>query len=515
MRKNRIKIWLVACLVIFGCFVSACAIDVTIDGNLLSMEAEPVIQNSRTMVPLRDIFESLGATVRWEASSRTASAQKGDQTLKIQIGQPKATVNNTTVSLDAPATIINGHTMVPLRFVAEALQARVLWDNSSKSVHILSNGHKNLVVDYMDAERYDCTLLSCGGEYMLINTGNIEVGEDVVSYLQDRNVKRLKYVVATYPDLDHVGGIEDVLNAIPTDEVILAQTTVGMPNYTRLLESAQSKNVPVSFPQKGDSYSLGETNIQVVAAEAALSNESPSLVLQADYGNTTFLFVGAFEDPTEQVLSNDNAHIKCDVLKVRGYTQRSDVHDNFLSMATPTTAIISCGERKLFDNPNQSALDKQGDIPVWRTAVEGDIVAISNGDTCQIAAAKGTAPVPAPAPTVETSPSSPSPAPAPAPAPTVETPAPVPTPEPVVETPAPTPTPEPVVEISVPAPPPAPSIEVFIPDPQPSQRGNTVYITKKGKRYHYDSHCNGGTYYESTLEEALSRGLTPCKKCAK
>ena len=40
-----------------------------------------------------------------------------------------------------------------------------------------------------------------------------------------------------------------------------------------------------------------------------------------------------------------------------------------------------------------------------------------------------------------------------------------------------------------------------------------MYITPTGKRYHYDGHCNDGTYIESTLEEALSRGLTPCQKC--
>ncbi|MBQ6985479.1 MAG: hypothetical protein IJQ25_00655, partial [Oscillibacter sp.] len=48
-------------------------------------------------------------------------------------------------------------------------------------------------------------------------------------------------------------------------------------------------------------------------------------------------------------------------------------------------------------------------------------------------------------------------------------------------------------------------------NPAPSAR--TVYVTKTGKRYHYDDHCNGGTYYEATLAEALQRGLTPCQKC--
>lgn len=49
---------------------------------------------------------------------------------------------------------------------------------------------------------------------------------------------------------------------------------------------------------------------------------------------------------------------------------------------------------------------------------------------------------------------------------------------------------------------------------QSQSNGRTVYITPTGKKYHYDNNCNGGTYIESTMSEALSRGLTPCKKCA-
>ena len=52
------------------------------------------------------------------------------------------------------------------------------------------------------------------------------------------------------------------------------------------------------------------------------------------------------------------------------------------------------------------------------------------------------------------------------------------------------------------------------PEPQPSTNDRTVYVTETGKRYHYDNNCNGGTYYESTLQAALNRGLTPCQKCA-
>lgn len=102
----------------------------------------------------------------------------------------------------------------------------------------------------------------------------------------------------------------------------------------------------------------------------------------------------------------------------------------------------------------------------------------------------------------------PTPAPEPAKEPEpVQAAEPVAAPEPAAEPePESTPEPEPEpVQKQEPAPEPQPAAE----EPQ----SQTVYVTKTGKRYHYDNHCNGGTYYESTIENAIARGLTPCKKC--
>lgn len=509
MRKKLIAVL----LVLVCCFVGAGAIDVTIDGEPLATTAEPVIQNNHTMVPLRDIFEAMGATVTWDATTQTASAQKGDRTVVIGIGQPQATVNGTAVSLETPATILNRHTMVPLRFIAESFQARTLWDNTSKSVHILTADHKNLVVDYIDLNGYDCTLLSCGGEFMLINVGNITASDTLIPYLQKAGARQLRYVVATYPDLDHVGDMPAILEQFPTATVLLAEPNENTSNYDRLLEKAQSKEIPVSFAQEGNTYALGGATVRVVAAEKSPYYKSASLVLQADYGDTTFLLMGGYGEPAGQALLERSAQLPCDVLKVNNYSTFSPVHDDFRKMAAPTTAIISCGEDKWsFSDPNQSASDKQSDIPVWRTGLDGDIIALSNGKTCTVVDAAGKVVVPAKptltpvVPPTDSTPVVPPTDPTPNPIPVVPTPEPTPDPIPVVPTPDPIPDPIPVVP--TPATDPTP-----VPDPTPSQ-GDRVYITKSGKRYHYDPHCNGGTYFETTLSEALSKGLTPCKKCA-
>ncbi len=96
----------------------------------------PTIINSRTMVPLRSIFEAMGADVQWDNATRTASGQRGSTTVSIAIGSNVLYVNGRAVGLDSPACIINNRTMVPVRAIAEAFQATVDWDNPSRTVII-------------------------------------------------------------------------------------------------------------------------------------------------------------------------------------------------------------------------------------------------------------------------------------------------------------------------------------------------------------------------------------------
>ena len=123
----------------------AMAIRVEVNGNPLTLSASPRLIAGTTMVPLRGIFESLGAEVNWNNASQTITATKGVTDIRLGIGDRRATVNGRDVQLEAPARIINGSTMVPLRFVSEALGAYVNWDGRTQTVSITSNGNTNNV----------------------------------------------------------------------------------------------------------------------------------------------------------------------------------------------------------------------------------------------------------------------------------------------------------------------------------------------------------------------------------
>ncbi|HWQ21820.1 MAG TPA: extracellular solute-binding protein, partial [Clostridia bacterium] len=108
----------------------------TVNGKSTTLEQGAVISNGRTLVPLRFITEAMGAALGWEAATRTANIALGDNKIALTIGKTVAKVNGYEVALDAPAAIINGKTVVPLRFVAESMGATTAWNATLKKVTV-------------------------------------------------------------------------------------------------------------------------------------------------------------------------------------------------------------------------------------------------------------------------------------------------------------------------------------------------------------------------------------------
>ena len=111
-------------------------ISLQINGSEISAEVPPTIIDGRTMVPVRAIFEAVGANIDFDAETKTITARKGYTTVNMTVGANAVTVNNKEVQLDAPAVIVNGRTLAPARFVAETFGYTVQWDAENKIVKI-------------------------------------------------------------------------------------------------------------------------------------------------------------------------------------------------------------------------------------------------------------------------------------------------------------------------------------------------------------------------------------------
>lgn len=127
---------LVATIMVTFCSAAFAGPSVFLDGQQLTFDQQPIIENGRTLVPLRAIFEAMGADVSWGQESQTATAVKDNTVVALKIGSLKPTINGQVNPLEVPAKIVNGRTLAPLRFVSEAFGGEVSWDATTQKITI-------------------------------------------------------------------------------------------------------------------------------------------------------------------------------------------------------------------------------------------------------------------------------------------------------------------------------------------------------------------------------------------
>lgn len=168
---------LLFCILIGGQSAWAADIQVVLDGKPLSFEEPPYIENSRVMVPMRGVLESLGYTVQWQVQTKTVVAHNQDTTISLPVGSQTATVNGKVVSIDAPAQVKEARTFVPLRFMAEYSGATVLWEGSTKTVTIRK---KTITQSIKDPVVYIQTDIGQGSGVILSEDGLIVTNFHVI-----------------------------------------------------------------------------------------------------------------------------------------------------------------------------------------------------------------------------------------------------------------------------------------------------------------------------------------------
>ncbi len=113
-----------------------------VDGKPVVLEAAPVILKSRTLLPIRAVVEAVGGTIAWEPLARKVTIIRSDKTLELWIGRNVAELNGQSTTIDSDAKVVpiimNGRTLLPLRFVAEAIALDVKWNATARTVTITS-----------------------------------------------------------------------------------------------------------------------------------------------------------------------------------------------------------------------------------------------------------------------------------------------------------------------------------------------------------------------------------------
>lgn len=105
-------------------------------GRPIHYDVPPALVEGRTLIPARQTFEAMGAAVLWDEARRLVTVTRGDRVVEITLDKSQMRVNGTAVQLDAPARILDGRTLIPLRAVASALGSTVTWGDEDRMVVI-------------------------------------------------------------------------------------------------------------------------------------------------------------------------------------------------------------------------------------------------------------------------------------------------------------------------------------------------------------------------------------------
>ena len=263
----------------------------------------------------------------------------------------------------------------------------------------------DLTVHFLDVGQGDSAIIICDREAMIIDGGLPGQSDKIFAYLQnDLHQSDLKYVIATHPDQDHIGGLSAVLQEeFNVHSIYSPVTEYDSKPFHNLLKNAEKQRIKIKVPYNNDPVKLGGATVTIynvgkerknivrsivdkVASflsrdepEEIAANNDMSLVVKIEYGEVSFLFTGDIEKEAEKRLLDSG--LRADVLKVAHHGSEGSSSAEFLDMVNPTYAVISCGKNNVYKHPSAKTLNtlQSMDIRFFRTDLQGDIIFKTDG----------------------------------------------------------------------------------------------------------------------------------------
>lgn len=251
-----------------------------------------------------------------------------------------------------------------------------------------------LTVTWLDVGQGDAAVIQCGGQSMLIDSGKPEKSSYIYAWLQQHGLSYLDVIVATHVDADHIGGLSGALNYASVGAAYCPETTGTTETFQSFVKYLAQRGRQITVPTAGEAFTLGGAQVQILGPlHSAEDSNDNSIVLKVSFGATSFLFTGDAERAEEQDLMNAGVDLQSTVLKVGHHGSDTSTSYPFLRAVAPQYAVISVGADNSYGHPTEAVLSRLRDagVTTFRTDLQGEITAVSDGQTVNFSTAKNAA----------------------------------------------------------------------------------------------------------------------------
>lgn len=257
------------------------------------------------------------------------------------------------------------------------------------------SSQNKMIVHYIDVGQGDSILIQVNNKNLLIDSGPSSNKKDLLDYLENLNIKKLDYIIATHPHEDHIGNMDTIIKRYNIGSFYSPKVITSSNTFESMISALVDKNLKINVLKKGvKGIDLGKNvEIQIFSPLEDISSDNLndySPIIKITFVNNSFLFTGDAEVSTESMVLSENNNLNCDILKVGHHGSSTSTSSNFLASVNPSVAIIPVGKNNSYGHPTPEILSllNSYNIRTFRTDINGTIIAISDGKNINISTIK-------------------------------------------------------------------------------------------------------------------------------
>ena len=387
IKKRKLLVIVLIMLLLFSTS-SMYATNINIDGSQVQFtqtSGYPFLDSaSRTQVPLRITMESYGCEVNWNGETKTATVLKDGITVEVPIGAKYVIKNGVTIPNDTAAVLKDGRTYLPIRAVLEAFGALVEWNGATQTVMAYQGGADSVMhIHFIDVGQGDSIFIDYGEFEVLVDAGDNQYGDDVVSYIYPYVDGDLDVVIATHNQADHIGGLDEVINAFQVGTIIDSGSNSTSATWQDYFKAASEEPQCNYISDEDMTIQMGDgAYLYIIETGDNYNNENNnSVVSLIQYNNVGIALTGDMEEDVESTILSDCIDI--DVLKAGHHGSNTSSSQGFLDATKPEVVIVSAGTNNQYGHPDIEAMQRFASIgaTVYGTFKSGTIVMTTNGSS--------------------------------------------------------------------------------------------------------------------------------------